>query len=80
MRKSEMALKMARYYTTRYCMVEQGYITSQEFFSEMLNSMEGLGMLPPPFKKYWIRTNSADQYVNSGFSMVEEWEPENETK
>ena len=48
MKRSEMVLKMARAHTTKYCMVEEHYITKLDFYSEMLELMESLGMLPPP--------------------------------
>jgi hypothetical protein len=47
MKRSEVVLKMARFHTQKYVMVEQNYITKLEFFSEMLQLVEELGMRPP---------------------------------
>lgn len=65
MKRSEMVIKMARYYNIRQCMVEAKYITNMELWSEMLELIEDLGMYPP------------DRFLREdGGCYVSQWEPE----
>jgi hypothetical protein len=48
MKRSEMIIKMQRFYGIRHCMFEGKYITLEEFMTEMLDYIEHLGMAPPP--------------------------------
>jgi len=47
MKRSEMLLKLQRYYGIKHCMVEAGYITPNEFMDSVLQLVEELGMRPP---------------------------------
>lgn len=44
MKKSEMILKMQRFYHIRHVMVEGGYITLEQFMTELLDYQESLGL------------------------------------
>ena len=47
MKRSEVVLKLARWYTMKNCMVEQGYMSKLEFADGILEIVEAMGMLPP---------------------------------
>lgn len=47
MKRSEMILKMERFYNIRHVMLESGYISLTEFMTEFLDHIEYNGMLPP---------------------------------
>ncbi len=66
MKRSEAIVKLTRMYHIRHVMVEGGYITPQDFMTEVLTYMEHLGMLPP------------DQNANEEppCAVLTEWEPE----
>ena len=56
MKRSEVLLKLQRYYSIKHYMVESGHITKDEFMDKVLKSVEELGMLPPESEKYnpWL--------------------------
>ena len=72
MKRSEMLIKIARYYGIRHCMVESNYITPLEFCQEMLELIEDLGMVPP------IQEENSFQMLDTGEMTyaVHEWEEE----
>ena len=47
MKRSEMLLKFQRYYSTTHVMVENNYITSDQFMEGVLCLIEEMQMLPP---------------------------------
>lgn len=87
MKRSELLLKLQRYYTQKHVMVEQGYITYQEFMDQVLQLTEELGMLPPT-RVYWNSKNPEsvnEKGVPKDLQIdmfngreINEWEPENE--
>lgn len=56
MKRSEMLLKLRRYYSIRHCMIEMGHVTANQFMEEVLTLVEQLGMLPP-FSENMISKN-----------------------
>lgn len=62
MKRSEMLVKLQRYYGFKHVMVEERYISPNEFMDKVLELVEELGMLPP-------RTGR-------GFNMVNRWDEE----
>lgn len=46
MKRSEVLLKLQRYYSIKHCMVESGHITKDEFMDHVLQLVEELGMVP----------------------------------
>jgi hypothetical protein len=73
MKRSELLLKLQRYYTQKHCMVEQRYITYQQFMDEVLQLVEELGMLPPP---YTCINPSQPAPTPVGSCKLHKWEPE----
>ena len=47
MKRSQLLLKLQRFYTQKHVMVEQGYIDKNEFMDQVLQLAEDLGMMPP---------------------------------
>lgn len=74
MKRSEMLLKLQRYYGIKHVMVEEGYITPSEFMDNVLQLVEDLGMSPPfsdkMFQKSWNKNRCP--VTTSG----KEWEEE----
>ena len=68
MKRSEVVLKMARYYNMKSVMVEYGYIDAMEFCSLLLQLTEEMGMLPP--------RRNADLKSSYGYAQIYEWEKE----
>jgi len=50
MKRSEMVLKLHRFYNIRHCMVEGKNLTVSEFCDEIIQIVEHNGMLPPDTK------------------------------
>ena len=78
MKRSEVLLKLQRYYSIKHVMVEQRYITPDEFMENILQLVEELGMLPPDvcFKSdgsYDCKKNAAHFYMDKDLNY---WEPE----
>jgi len=86
MKRSEVLLKLKRFYGCQHVMVEQGYDTPDRFMENVLTLIEDLGMQPPKRfnaeeydfnKEYLAEAASADYNVPR---YVNKWEPENEKK
>lgn len=52
MKRSLMAVKMARYYQLKRHRLEEDSMSSVDFMSDILELVEELGMLPPPVMVY----------------------------
>ncbi len=52
MKRSELLIKLQRFYTQKHVMVEGGYITGNQFMDEVLTLVEELGMRPPIWDNY----------------------------
>lgn len=78
MKRSEVVLKMARYYSLKQCMVEQRYITVEEFCSQLLELAQDLGMEPPlhPTNGYEVREITPTGNINYSRRHSNEWEEE----
>ena len=49
MKRSEALLKLQRYYGIRHCMVESNYISKDEFMEEVLDLVEEVLEMRPPY-------------------------------
>ena len=78
MKRSEMVIKIARYYSIRHCMVEGNYMTPLQFCEEMLELVEEIGMLPPihPNMGYEATEVTPSGTLNYYRKTFNEWEPE----
>lgn len=63
MKRSEMVIKMQRFYAIRFVMVEGGYMTMEQFMGELLDYLGEKGMLPPRTMLYPLKLedNAWDQ-------------------
>lgn len=52
MKKSEMVLKMTRFYHIQHCMVESKYETPQQFMEKLLEMVLEAGLNPPDTTNY----------------------------
>jgi hypothetical protein len=66
MKREEALLKLQRYYSIRHVMVEQNYITPDDFMAEVLDLVEELGFQPPfsheMHSKTWRRGGDGHQW------------------
>lgn len=73
MKRSEMLVSMQKFYVIRHVMLENKYITLDQFMKELLDYQESLGMLPP---KITILPDSYNRAEGSYGFEVHEWEEE----
>lgn len=71
MKRSEILLKLQRFYSIKHIMVEQNYITPNEFMDQVLQLVEELGMSPPQYNQ---NEGSGEFGIPSYY--VNEWELE----
>jgi hypothetical protein len=75
MKRSEVLIKLQRYYGIKHVMVEERYITPDEFMDNVLTLVEELGMLPPYHEKE-EEINSRIKSTTPELSNFYKWEPE----
>lgn len=56
--KSEITVKMQRFHYIRYCMVERGYITLEQYMTELLDYQRDLGIINPATEEKIIEPSS----------------------
>jgi hypothetical protein len=76
MKRSEILIKLQRFYGIKHVMVEQGYISKDQFMDEVLQLVEELGMLPPPNPKEYDNVPTVTPTGNHEYSFKRSWEDE----
>ena len=78
MKRKEMLMWLQRHYGIRHCMVDQYYITIEQFCDEVLSLMESKGMLPPiaEFKPIETKVEGFDPGPQS--LWANKWEDDSE--
>jgi hypothetical protein len=72
MKRSEVLVKLQRYYGFKHVMVEENYITPNEFMDKVLELVEELGMVPPILEdQSWKMAGNGEMTY-----AVQEWETE----
>ena len=76
MKRSEVVIKMTRYYGIRHPMVEAGYITPLQFMESMLALVEEMGMIPPEVRGEYDSVPTVTPTGNHDYGWIRKWEKE----